>query len=63
MHDIVSEFFKEWSDLRQILLDTGNQELIEGNNHNDRYWGVCNGVGENWLGKILMLVRDELKGV
>jgi predicted NAD-dependent protein-ADP-ribosyltransferase YbiA (DUF1768 family) len=22
------------------------------------YWGVCNGVGENHLGKILMAYRD-----
>lgn len=63
MHDIVLEFFKEWSDLRKILLDTGDQELIEGNDYYDTYWGVCNGKGQNWLGKILMLVRDELKGV
>lgn len=63
MHDIVFAFFKEWSDLRKILLNTDNQELIEGNDWGDKYWGIYNGVGENWLGKILMLVRDELKGV
>jgi ribA/ribD-fused uncharacterized protein len=63
MHDIVLAFFTEWSDLRKILLDSGDQELIEGNEYHDKYWGVCDGVGENWLGKILMLTRDELKGV
>ena len=33
---------------------------IEGNTWNDTFWGVCNGQGQNWLGKILMLVRSEL---
>jgi predicted NAD-dependent protein-ADP-ribosyltransferase YbiA (DUF1768 family) len=27
----------------------------------DRFWGVCNGVGENMLGKLLMQVREELR--
>lgn len=46
---------------RQMLLDTGDAELIEGNWWGDTYWGVCNGEGENWLGKLLMQVRAELK--
>jgi ribA/ribD-fused uncharacterized protein len=47
--------------LAQQLLDTGDQELVEGNTWGDTFWGVCNGVGENHLGKILMLVRDALR--
>jgi predicted NAD-dependent protein-ADP-ribosyltransferase YbiA (DUF1768 family) len=35
-------------------------ELIEGNWWGDTYWGVCNGVGENHLGKLLMKIRDYL---
>lgn len=35
--------------------------LIEGNWWGDTYWGVCGGVGENHLGKLLMLIRDEPK--
>ena len=46
--------------LRGLLLATGDAELIEGNTHGDKYWGVCDGEGENHLGKILMEVRDEL---
>lgn len=49
-------------DLKQKLLDTGNQELIEGNTWNDKFWGVCNGVGQNMLGKLLMELRDEFSG-
>ncbi len=46
--------------LKQKLLDTGTQELIEGNWWGDRFWGVCKGTGQNMLGKLLMELRDEL---
>lgn len=48
-------------ELRDKLLATGDAELIEGNTWGDQYWGVCQGVGENKLGKILMQVREELR--
>ena len=60
MFELVLEKFKQNPELKQKLLETGNQELIEGNTWNDTFWGVCNGQGQNWLGKILMLVRSEL---
>ena len=60
MFDLVLEKFKQNPELKQKLLETGNQELIEGNTWNDTFWGVCNGQGQNWLGKILMLARSEL---
>ena len=47
--------------LREKLLATGDEELIEGNHWHDTYWGVCNGVGKNKLGKMLMQVREEIK--
>ena len=47
--------------LRQMLLDTGDAELIEGNWWGDTYWGVCNVVGENHLGELLMEIREELR--
>ena len=47
--------------LKQMLINTGDAELIEGNSWNDTYWGVCSGRGQNKLGKILMRVREELK--
>lgn len=55
----VNEKFKD-PELEKMLIDTGNEELVEGNWWNDTYWGVCNGVGENNLGKILMRVRDKI---
>lgn len=47
--------------LRAKLLDTGEAELIEGNTWGDTFWGVCKGVGENTLGKLLMEVREEIR--
>ena len=47
--------------LQKRLLATGQRELIEGNDWNDTYWGVCRGRGENKLGKLLMEVRKELQ--
>jgi len=53
--------FGMYPDLGQKLLDTGDAELIEGNTWGDKFWGVCRGVGENWLGKILMETRDQIR--
>lgn len=61
MYEVVMAKFSQNKSLKNALLATGDTELIEGNDWNDTYWGVCNGVGENKLGKILMRVRDELK--
>ena len=49
------------SELKQLLLETGLEELIEGNTWGDVYWGVCDGKGENNLGKILMDLRREYR--
>lgn len=45
--------------LRQKLL-AEEGEIVEVNEWHDTFWGVCNGVGENHLGKLLMQVRDEI---
>lgn len=62
MYEIVYNKFSNNLDLKNSLHDTGDAELIEGNWWNDKYWGVCNGEGQNKLGKILMRVRNELNG-
>ncbi len=48
-------------ELKQKLLDTGDENLVEGNNWKDTFWGVYNGYGENHLGRLLMEVRAKLK--
>ena len=45
--------------LMEQLIATGDAELIEGNSWNDTFWGVCQGKGENHLGKLLMHIRKE----
>ena len=47
--------------LREKLLATENEELVEGNFWNDTYWGVCKGEGENHLGKLLMNIREKIR--
>ena len=47
--------------LKQKLIATGDLELIETNHWKDFYWGVCDGRGQNQLGKLLMKLRGEFK--
>lgn len=61
MYIICTNKFVQNPELLRKLLETGDAELIEGNTWGDRIWGVCRGVGENRLGKILMRVRSELR--
>ncbi len=35
------------------------EPIVEDNYWNDTYWGVCGGVGDNMLGKLLMFIRDN----
>jgi hypothetical protein len=48
--------------MRDALIGTNGVKLIEENEWNDTFWGVCNGRGQNHLGKLLMQVRSELCG-
>lgn len=52
--------FTQNSELKTKLLATNKVPLIEENNHNDQFWGVCNGSGCNHLGRLLMEIRDKL---
>lgn len=61
MYKIVKNKFMQNSTITELLIDTNDKVIIEGNNWGDIYWGICNGIGENNLGKILMKVREEMK--
>lgn len=61
MFKVVQAKFTQDERLGNRLIATGDAILIEGNTWGDTYWGVCQGVGENRLGEILMQVRDELR--
>lgn len=61
MYEICLAKFLQNPDLLEKLIQTGSAELVEGNTWGDKVWGVCHGVGENHLGKILMKIRSKLK--
>ena len=61
MYEICFAKFTQNKELRERLLATGDEYLEEGNTWGDRIWGTVNGQGNNWLGKILMQVRYEIK--
>lgn len=61
---LVLQKFTRNTELAERLLATGDQPLIEGNDWGDRFWGVCppfSDKGENWLGKILVDTREQLR--
>lgn len=49
-------------DFRTLLLETGDEEIVEGNIWGDTFWGKVGGEGHNHLGELLMAIRDELRG-
>ena len=61
MYDIVKAKFEQNPELREWLLSTTGH-LEEGNTWGDKIWGTVNREGENNLGKILMRIREELRG-
>ena len=61
MRDAIRAKFTQYPDLKKILLDTGDDEIVE-HTTNDSYWADGgDGSGKNMLGKILMEIREELK--
>lgn len=64
MLDLLIQKFAQEPFKSQLLL-TKRAYLEETNHWGDTYWGVCNGVGKNKLGHLLMQVRamlQELEG-
>ena len=47
---------------KDLLHATGSQEILEGNNWGDVFWGVNlqNNKGQNHLGRIIMAIRDKI---
>ena len=61
MQQAVLQKFKTHADIREILLATGNELIVE-NSPIDYYWGCGkDGSGKNRLGEILMTVREILR--
>ena len=61
MQKAILKKFQTHIELRQLLLSTYNQEIVE-NSPTDYYWGCgADGSGKNRLGKILQDIRDILR--
>jgi len=60
MYSAVTEKFKQWPKLQEMLLATGDRPLIE-HTTQDSYWGDGGGTGQNKLGSILEKVRFDLR--
>lgn len=55
--------FNQHAKLKNMLLNTGNKNLIEDAGQNDAFFGAgADYNGDNYLGRILMHVRGELDG-
>jgi len=61
MLELVRAKFKQNKNLSTLLLQTCDLYIEETNTWSDVFWGVCDGIGRNHLGKILMLVRQEIR--
>lgn len=62
MEECVRAKFLQHKNLRDQLMATGDEELIE-DSPVDWHWGCgADGTGKNMLGQILMKIRRELKG-
>ena len=61
MYSVLEIKFDENKEAREKLLDTADCELIEGNTWGDSFWGVCEGFGENHLGRLLMQLRESFR--
>lgn len=67
MYDVCYAKFTQDPVLKAKLLATGDRELIEGNTHGDRCWGMTYSqkydtwIGENRLGIVLMQLREDLR--
>lgn len=61
LYGVRYKFSKHNPNLRMLLLETGDEQLQEGNWWGDKIWGIClkTGEGANHLGRILMQVREE----
>jgi N-glycosidase YbiA len=61
MRQAVLRKFETHKDIKEILLGTGDEELVE-NAPSDYYWGCgADGSGQNKLGHILMEIRSILR--
>lgn len=63
MREAVLKKFLTHADIREVLISTGDQFLVE-NSPTDCFWGCgADKTGQNHLGRILMNVREEIRNL
>lgn len=59
MFSVLENFFHQNELYKEKLIMTEDKYIEETNSWGDRFWGVCDGIGENALGHILMELRSR----
>ena len=59
MKEILQVKFQD-AGLKQKLLSV-SEPIVEDNTWGDKFWGKCNGIGENHLGQLLMELQKEFQ--
>ena len=61
LYEIIKEKVTQHEEVRNALLATSDEEIVE-DCPNDDFWGNgSSGKGQNQIGKILMKIREEIK--
>lgn len=60
MRDLLLQKYS-FPELADLLLLTDRAELVNGNIHGERFWGVCYGKGGNWTGRLTTNIREQLR--
>lgn len=61
MRSLLEQKFAAGTQLGDMLMATGDGQIVEGNYWGDVFWGVCRGRGQNMLGRLLMEQRAALQ--
>lgn len=64
MEGLLNQKFRQ-EPFKTQLLNTGDENIQEGNEWGDKFWGVdlksSPNIGENHLGRLIMKIRDKIK--
>lgn len=61
LYELVREKVRQHKEVRDQLISTGDEEIVEVNPVDDFWGNGKDGNGQNQMGKILMRIREEIK--